>query len=183
MKTSQTDILILPGMGGGGPDYWYERWGKKLSTARRVEQENWDQPILKDWCETVIEAVATAKQPVVLIGHSLGVVTAVHVANKMNAEKIVGAYLVAPPDIPNVLDELPEIAEFHPTSNDPLPFPSVLVASTDDPYCDIQRAEDLAYTWGSKFENAGASGHINAESGQGPWPEGLLSFAQFMARL
>ncbi|MFW8585524.1 alpha/beta hydrolase [Rhizobium beringeri] len=31
--------------------------------------------------------------------------------------------------------------------------------------------------------DAGESGHINADSGHGPWPEGTMVFAQFLGRL
>jgi predicted alpha/beta hydrolase family esterase len=59
----------------------------------------------------------------------------------------------------------------------------VLVASRDDPYSTYADAEALARDWGAKLIDAGASGHINAESGHGPWPEGLLQFAAFMKRI
>ena len=61
--------------------------------------------------------------------------------------------------------------------------PAHLVASRNDPYCDYQRAEDLAGAWGATFQDAGEAGHINVESGHGPWPEGMMSFAHFMKRL
>ncbi len=35
----------------------------------------------------------------------------------------------------------------------------------------------------SIFADAGEAGHINAESGHGPWPEGSMTFAHFMTRL
>jgi len=44
----------------------------------------------------------------------------------------------------------------------------VLVASSDDPYCTMQRASDFAEAWGSEFVSAGEAGHINVESGHGP---------------
>jgi predicted alpha/beta hydrolase family esterase len=34
-----------------------------------------------------------------------------------------------------------------------------------------------------RFIDAGAAGHINVDSGHGPWPEGSLAFANFMAKL
>lgn len=183
MKTSQADILILPGLGGGGPDYWYERWRKKLRTACRIEQENWHEPDFSDWQNRIVSAVEQAGKPVVLIGHSLGVIAAVHATARFPHQKVAGGYFVAPPDIEALRPQMPHLTPFANVPTAPLSFPSVLVASRNDPYCAYDKAEDMSFAWGSKFENAGNSGHINAESGQGPWPEGLLSFANFMARL
>ena len=64
-----------------------------------------------------------------------------------------------------------------------LPFPSVTVASRNDEFCAFEVAERMAADWGSLFLDAGESGHINAESGHGPWPEGLMVFSKFMNHL
>jgi len=55
----------------------------------------------------------------------------------------------------------------------PLPAPSIMVGSTNDPWMAAPRAELWARRWGSRFIDGGALGHINAESGLGDWPEGL----------
>ena len=72
---------------------------------------------------------------------------------------------------------------FRPYARQKLPFPSVLVASRDDPYSSLADSEALARQWGAQLLDAGSAGHLNAESGHGPWPEGLLQFAAFMKRL
>lgn len=36
---------------------------------------------------------------------------------------------------------------------------------------------------GALLLDAGEAGHINVESGYGPWPEGTLAFAHFIAKL
>lgn len=59
---------------------------------------------------------------------------------------------------------------------EPFDIPSVVVASTNDPWVRFMRAAWLADGWGSRLINVGAAGHINAEAGFGPWPEGLLIF-------
>ena len=62
-----------------------------------------------------------------------------------------------------------------------LPFPSVVVASTNDPYVTPERARLFANAWGSKFVEIGDAGHINGDAGYGPWPEGeqmLVSFCE-----
>jgi predicted alpha/beta hydrolase family esterase len=59
----------------------------------------------------------------------------------------------------------------------------VVIASRNDPYGSFEVAEDAAAAWGSLFIDAGEVGHINAESGHGPWPEGSLTFAKFLSQL
>jgi hypothetical protein len=48
----------------------------------------------------------------------------------------------------------------------------MVVASANDPYIAIDRARTLSAAWGAIFIDIGASGHINAEAGFGPWPVG-----------
>lgn len=183
MKTSDADILIVPGLGGSGPDHWQSRWEQKLSTARRVEQESWELPVLADWTERLIGAVAASTRPVILVAHSLGVATVAHAAPSLRPDTVRGAILVALPDIerPDAPAEID--SAFSPLPRDPLPFPSLLIASRDDPYCTYERAEDFAYAWGAALVDAGQAGHINPDSGYGPWPEGLMRFAGFLKLL
>ncbi|MEM6665623.1 MAG: alpha/beta hydrolase [Pseudomonadota bacterium] len=183
MKVRDADVLILPGLGGGGPDYWYDRWTKKLPTARRVEQADFWNPDKDVWVETVLEAVDAARKPVVLVGHSAGVVTIVHAGSQLADRNVKGAFLVAPPDLEASLEMVPEGATLMPVPRDPLPVPSYLIASQNDPYCSFDAAGDLANAWGSELFDAGEVGHINAESGHGPWPEGLLMLARFLQML
>ena len=49
MRSSDVDILIIPGLGGSEADHWQTRWEQKLSTARRVVQDDWDRPVLEAW--------------------------------------------------------------------------------------------------------------------------------------
>ena len=64
-----------------------------------------------------------------------------------------------------------------------LPFPSMLLASPDDPYCRAERARHFAAAWGSELIEVGPLGHITEESGHGPWPDGMLRFGRFLAGL
>ena len=182
MKTSDVDIIIVPGLGGGSPDHWYSRWEQKLPTARRVRQEDWHHPRLASWSEGLVAAVRTAKRPVVLVGHSLGVITIAHVAESVS-DRVVGAFLVAAPAV-RVLRELEAVdPSFADLPLAPLPFPAVLIASRDDPYGSYEESEVLAQAWGLELVDAGSSGHLNDDSGHGPWPEGLMRFAGFLKSL
>ena len=183
MKAKDTDILILPGLGGGQPDTWYHRWLPKLSTARRVEQPDFWKPDCDVWVANVVAAVGAAKRPVVLIGHSTGVVTAMHATPVLPEGKVRGAFLVAPPDLEACRDEIPASSALLPVPEAKLPYPALVVASRSDPYCDFAVAKRFAESWGARLIDAGDAGHLNQESGHGPWPEGSLTFARFVAGL
>jgi len=182
MKAKDADILIIPGYTNSGPDHWQTRWEEKLSTARRIDQAEWSKPVLADWKANVVDAVNAAQKPVVLVAHSLGVATVVQAVPEFR-NKIAGAFLVAPPDVANAAVRPKHLMTFGPYPRDPLPFPSITVASRNDPFCAFDVAEDIAGAWGSLFIDAGEVGHINAESGHGPWPEGTLTFAKFVSSL
>ncbi|MCZ8377137.1 MAG: alpha/beta hydrolase [Beijerinckiaceae bacterium] len=183
MKTADADILIVPGLGNSGPDHWQSRWEAKLSTARRVIQPDWDRPHRAQWTGTIRAAVEAASRPVILIAHSIGVAAIAHVAPSLPAGVVRGAFMVGLSDW-NRPELLPGLShDFAPLPRDPLPFPSLLVASRNDPYCEFEVAADFANAWGSALIDAGEAGHINVESGHGPWPEGLLRFAGFLRKL
>ncbi|MGX1305753.1 putative alpha/beta hydrolase family esterase [Amorphus suaedae] len=182
MKTSDVELLILPGLGGGTPEHWYSRWETQLKSARRIALDDMDAPDRVGWTHALVTAVAEAKRPVVLIAHSLGVALAVHAAAETSLPGVAGAFLVGVPDLER--DDMPEATRaYAPLPRDPLPFPSLMVASRTDPYCSYERAEDFAASWGSELIDAGDAGHLNNESGHGPWPEGLTRFAVLMKRI
>jgi len=182
MKVKEADILIVPGLGGSGADHWQTRWQSRLSTARRVHNPDWDSLDPRVWTDALVESVNISDRPVVLVGHSLGV-TSIVAARERLTSPVAGAFLVAPPDIlgSEVVPE--ELRGFGAYDRAPLPFPSILVASRNDAYCHLDVAEDLGGAWGSLFMDAGEAGHINADAGYGPWPEGLMVFANFLSRL
>lgn len=181
MKTADCDILIVPGVGNSGPDHWQSRWERKLPTARRVVQRDWNTPDRGTWAARLLDVVEAATRPVVLIAHAFGVVTIAHAAPEL-AGRVHGAFLVAPTSNDwggeTVLDDLaPDLPR------EPLPFPSLLVASRTDPWCSFEAADEMAAAWGSLLVDAGDAGHIDAASGHGPWPEGLTRFAMLMKRI
>jgi predicted alpha/beta hydrolase family esterase len=182
MRVKDADILIVPGYTNSGPAHWQSRWQAKLSTARRVEQAEWSKPVREDWSAKVSTAVNEATKPVIIIAHSLGVPTVINAIPDFR-RLVVGGFFVAPPDVANDKLRPKHLMTFGPYPRDPLPFPSITIASRNDPYCELDVAEDIAAAWGSLFIDAGEAGHINADSGYGPWPEGSMAFAQFLSRL
>jgi uncharacterized protein len=182
MRTADASILIIPGLGDSGPGHWQSRWEAKLTSATRVIQPDWSKADRAQWTGAIAKAVEAADKPVVLVAHSIGVAAVAHAAH-LFAKPVAGAFLVGMSDW-NRADLLPGVPhDFAPLPREPFAFPSWLVASRNDPYCDYDVAADHANAWGSRLIDAGESGHINAESGHGPWPEGLMSFAAFMQGL
>lgn len=182
MKAADAEILFVPGYTNSGPDHWQTRWQQKLKSARRVEQDEWTKPVREDWVARLIDEVNAAQKPVVLVAHSLGVPTVIHAIPGFK-KPIAGAFFVAPPDVANPKIRPKHLMTFGPYPRDPLPFPSMTVASRNDPFGSYEHADDIANAWGSLLMDAGESGHINAESGHGPWPEGTMTFAQFLSQL
>jgi hypothetical protein len=181
MRSSDADILIIPGLGGSEADHWQTRWEQKLSTARRVVQDDWDRPELEAWRARIVADVARATRPVVLVAHSLGALAAAH-AGPFPAGKVAGVFLVAPPSSQGLAPlRAVDPAFFAPVS--PLTFRAVVVASRDDPFALFEESEALARALGADLADAGLSGHINVLSGHGPWPEGLMRFAGFLGTL
>ena len=173
-------VLILPGWQGSGPAHWQSRW-EALHGYVCVEQHDWQQPRRGDWLARLDETVIDSERPVVLVAHSLGcVLVAAWARFSRHGHKVRGALLVAPGDVEQP-DLAPALPGWAPILRDPLPFPSLLVASQDDPCCRFERAEQLAQAWGSRLVDAGARGHLNADSGLGDWPEGHALLQPWLA--
>lgn len=186
MKTSEATILMVPGYTNSSENHWQSRWERKIKTAHRVEQNEWHKPVVEDWTKNLLVALRRAKNPVIIVAHSLGCQVSVQASLQFDdllRKKVRGAFFVAPPEVENPKIRPKHLMTFGPYPRDPLPFPSVVVASRNDQFCNIQVADDMAASWGSLFVDAGEQGHINAESGHGPWPEGLMVFSKFIAHL
>ena len=182
MKAIHADILIVPGYTNAGPDHWQSRWQRAIRTARRVEQTDWSKPVREDWIAKTLETAKTATRPIVFVAHSLGVPTVLHALASIEAP-IAGLFLVAPPDVADPTLKPKHLRTFGPYPEQQLPVPTLVIASRNDPFCSFDAAQQYAQSWGAGFKDAGDAGHINIESGHGPWPEGSLAFATFMAAL
>jgi predicted alpha/beta hydrolase family esterase len=177
-----TRVLILPGLYSSGPEHWQSRWEAEHPGFVRVEQRDWETPDRREWVETLdraITGVAADPSPVVLVAHSLGCCLVAHWA-AAHRGPIRGALLVAPSDV-EAAGFPAGPTGFAPMPIAPLPFPSLLVASTDDPYLPLSRAEHFAQCWGSRLEVLGPLGHINSASGLGSWPAGFAILRELLA--
>lgn len=183
MRTRDVDILIVPGWTNAGPDHWQSRWERNLPTARRVEQADWETPRRVDWVARIIAAVEASTRPAVLVAHSCGANAVAFAAPTLPKGRVAGAFLVAPADFDDSDHWLGREGGFAPMPLDPLPFPTRVIASSNDPYCSVERARAFAAAWGANMSVSANCGHLNTESGHGPWPEGLLTFGLFLKSL
>lgn len=181
-------ILILPGLGGAGPDHWQTAWGKAFPGMRRVEQTNWEKPVYADWSACLTEAVAQAPspRPIVLVAHSLGTSLTMRWSfeQREHARKVASAFLVAPTDRDR-FDASPTspVRGWGPMILERLPFSSMVIASRNDDRVSFDRAEIFAKAWGSTLVDAGNLGHIGSAAKLGLWPFGLFYFGQFVSSL
>ena len=167
-----TNYFIVPGLGGSGPDHWQTYFETTGDNFQRIIQQDWDAPDIDKWIAT-IEAALSGYDPetIILVGHSLGCPTIAQWAS-LSEKKIKGALLVAPPDL-EFFQKKSNMTLFKSLPTDKINFPTIVVASTNDHWSGIQKAEFYAAHWGSVFINIGDAGHINDVSGYGKWDEGL----------
>jgi predicted alpha/beta hydrolase family esterase len=161
---------LSPGLWNSGPKHWQSLWQAAHPDFIRVEQKNWETPRCADWTAQLDAFIKAENGNVVLATHSLGCATAVHWTSRAT-ESVRGALLVAPSDVESLL--YPKGTEgFVPMPLVRLPFKSIVVASSNDPYVSLERAAAFAAAWGSELINIGEAGHINTDAGFGAWPEG-----------
>ncbi len=175
-------ILTVPGLAGDDPRHWLAQWSAQCSDCRRVDLGNMDFPFRNNWVNRINLAIAQAARPVVLVAHGLGCLAVAWWAEYERptyGNPVVGALLVAPPDVDRARST-PRELRFAPSPRSPLPFPSYLAASRDDPACDLHAAQLLASDWGSRFAYAGAVGAIDGESALGDWLFGKRLLAQLL---
>ena len=158
----------MPGYQNSGPGHWQTLWEERHPEFRRVRQRDWEHPHRDEWVGALDEAARAEPGPVVLVAHSLGCLAAVHWAG-VRSRAVAGALLVAPPDVED--DWAALVKDFAPIPTAPLPFPSIVVTSTDDPYAEIARTQFWARAWGSRLDDLGDVGHLNPASGFGAWPQ------------
>jgi len=178
-QAMNTTALILPGIGNSGPAHWQSLWEAANPSFVRVQQRDWDNPVCEEWLEVLEKSVARFGASAVLVAHSLACLLVAHWAARTQLT-VKGALLVAPPD-PDGPDFPKEAVGFSPLPGKPITFPSIVVASSNDPYGNLEFAKSCALAWGSRFVGAGAVGHINSSSGLGEWRAGFALFQQLAA--
>ena len=183
-QTPDVRYLIVPRWQGSSAEHWQTHWQQILPECARVEQDDWLLPQRHAWIAQLERQIAADPRPVVLIAHSLGCVTVAHWAAQASARllaRVRGALLVAPADVERK-DCPAALRNFAPMPRVSLPFPSVLVGSSNDHAADAQRALHFAQQWGSYSVILANAGHINVQSGHHRWQQGFAWLYQLQER-
>ena len=163
MAPGRPRLVIVPGLHGSGAEHWQSWLQSRFEDAVRVEQQDWGEPDLDRWSDRVTQVVdAAGPGPHVLVAHSFGCLATLHAAARRPAWRRSQLLLVAPaePAKFGVGHRLPQAR---------LGLDSCVVGSDDDPWMSATQARAWALRWGSEWINLGNAGHINIDSGYGPF--------------
>ena len=157
-------LVIVPGLHGSGAEHWQSWLQHQVADSVRVVQDDWSAPDLERWSERVADTLAAlGPGPHVLVAHSFGCLAAVRAAGLHPSLDIAQMLLVAPAE-PNRFDAATALPQSR------LATRSCVVASDNDPWMSATQAHAWALRWGSDWINLGNAGHINVDSGYGPFP-------------
>lgn len=168
--------VIVPGVGGSDYDHWQSWLQRQLVSCSRVQQNDWNHPLLSSWIANFVNTVNRIDSPIQIVAHSFGCLTTVAAINENPelAKKIQKLILVAPAN-PSRFGEngfarnsLTDYATyFHQLK---IKIPTSMIISENDPWLNFEDALGLAKAWNVHPINLGHVGHINVESGFGPFP-------------
>jgi predicted alpha/beta hydrolase family esterase len=176
-------LLIVPGLRDDVPEHWQTHLARSLPAARTVPPMGRDNLACALRVDALESEAAAIPGPIVVVAHSAGVLTVVHWAQRTR-RAVRGALLAVPPDFEVALPQgypQPEALRaggWLPVPRSPLPFPSIVATSRDDPLASCARVAELAQAWGSRLVDLGYAGHLNPASGFGEWHGALPLIAE-----
>ena len=176
---AQPTVLIVPGLRDHVEQHWQTLLAARLPNVRTVPPMGRTNLDVAARVEAIDRALLAIAGPVIIVAHSGGVIMLAHWAAwpKRSRKLVRGALLATPPDFDRPLpDGYPTMAALAaagwlPVPRQPLPFPSIVAGSRNDPLASIERVQQLAQHWGSRFDDLGDVGHLNPASGHGEWPQ------------
>jgi predicted alpha/beta hydrolase family esterase len=174
--------VFVAGIGNSGADHWQRLWLDRVPAGVWVDHDGWDAPDRETWVSDLQKTVWRIRGPMVFVAHSLGCLVVAEWANEHSDPSAAGAFMVAVPDPDGPVFPGAATGFGDPTAA-ALSFPSIVIASSDDPYGSVEHARAVAQTWGSEFVDAGKRSHINADSGLGGWDEGWGLLQKFVQGL
>jgi predicted alpha/beta hydrolase family esterase len=173
--------VFVAGYGNSTEGHWQNSWCKITKNSYWVEQDDWNNPNCVGWIESLNALVQSIDGPILLVSHSLGGSTIIEWSKKYSAN-IIGAFMVAVPDVQ--CEHFPkEISGYQLPPLEKLPFPSMVLASTNDPYSTLDRSKYFVGIWGSDLTIVGDLKHVNADSNIGEWPYGLNLLNKFITSI
>ncbi|ALH96510.1 RBBP9/YdeN family alpha/beta hydrolase [Acinetobacter equi] len=173
-----THTVIVPGVGGSEANHWQSWLQQQLMCCSRVQQKNWNLPILQIWVNECIKTLeAIQSHDIQIVAHSFGCLTTV-AALAQHSElnlKVKNIVLVAPANPARFSESGFATSQ----SNNYLTYfqqlkiqvPATLIISENDPWLSFEDANELTKAWHLSPVNLGQVGHINVASGFGPFPE------------
>jgi predicted alpha/beta hydrolase family esterase len=174
-------IVCVPGLRDRMPGHWQELLCERLPGACIVPPLQENKLSLAARVENLDRTLAGIEGPVLLVAHSGGCLITAHWAARHRRDDVKGALLAAPVDLQTPLPSgNPTIDDLRaqgwlPLPAQPLWFPSIVAASTNDAVGPIERVTALAQAWGSRLVVLGEVGHLSPANGYGAWP-GALKF-------
>ena len=169
-------IVFVPGLRDHTPEHWQTLMQSRLPGSLCVPRLGKENLSLAAWVGALDRTIRAAAGSVVLVAHSAGVLMAVKWA-QMHTGPVRGALLAAPPDfdvgLPPGYPSTKALASngWLPVPRAPLPFPSLVAVSSDDPLASEARARHFAFDWGAEAVDVGPVGHLNPASGFSEWPQ------------
>lgn len=162
-------IIIVPGSGGPAP--WQRHWLSELEDTRLVSADEVPGQLRAGWLARLGKAVQAAPGSI-LVGHGAGVHLIAHLAAERPELPVGGALLVGAVDVDARARAGDADASLAPTPVRPFAFPSLLVASRNDPALSFDKARVLANLWEAALVDLGRAGALSAGEGLGDWPDG-----------
>lgn len=175
-------ILFVPGLRDHVEDHWQTHAARALPGSVTVEPLTTDRLSRAARVAALDAALNAITGDVIIAAHSAGclmVAAWAEAGAKPSARPVRAALLATPADVEQPLPPgYPVMADLSangwlPISRTALPFPTLLVASRNDPLCTFDKAAELAGQWGARLHDAGEVGHLNPPAGYGPWPQAL----------
>ena len=174
--------LVLAGFQDSGRLHWQTIWAQGDPSYCKLAHDRWDAPDREAWVRDLEAAMPSIGPDTVIVAHSLGCLLTAFWAASGTSHRVKGAFLVAPPN-PSRPDSSPAITGFRDPPRKPLPFPSLVIGSDDDPCATQDFMAGLARDWGSRFVPVSGVKHIGTMSRVGKWPAGKALLDEFIAGL
>ncbi|MFL5827422.1 MAG: RBBP9/YdeN family alpha/beta hydrolase [Thermoleophilaceae bacterium] len=169
---------MLHGWQGSGPDHWQTWLAERLrALGEDVSYPGLpspDAPRLDDWLGALRDELEAARgSELVVLCHSLAGIVWLHHAARPVSDVVADRVLLAAPPCPPWT--APELAAFPYARMDRAGVAQVarstrMVSSDNDPYCPRGAANVYPAALGIECEVIPGAGHINTDSGYGPWP-------------
>ncbi|GGY86418.1 hypothetical protein GCM10011613_34430 [Cellvibrio zantedeschiae] len=162
--------LIVPDLGNSNEHDWQSVWEKSIPRTRRILMHDWNTTDWVKWRNSIIAALISIDEPVVLIAEGFGALAAASVAAEYPG-KIIAAFLVDPanPDDFDLRKKIPKQAL-------PIPTRIVIRNQTDT------KAALLAALWSTDLSHSISIEAPPHQSTIDYWPEGIRTLNRLIGK-